>query len=126
MSSPIPNEANVPVPLRQHSVTSGAPEEMFSPTSAAAWALSTMHNFGAAAPPHNTANRPDVKALTGTRLFNGAVCNGGPGPTQQSNTNAPALTTIGPTTSMKESASSSSAVSWGNLQVHQVYSVSWK
>lgn len=43
--------------------------EFFSPTSAAAWALSTLHNFGAAAPIENT-QRPTTDTLTCTRLFN--------------------------------------------------------
>lgn len=58
----------------RHSATSGAPEEMFSPTSAAALtltALSNLHNFGAAAP-HDTENRGSSDSLTGTRLFNGS------------------------------------------------------
>mmetsp|Transcript_25331 Transcript_25331/g.59296 ORF Transcript_25331/g.59296 Transcript_25331/m.59296 type:complete len:459 (+) Transcript_25331:208-1584(+) len=48
---------------------SSTAEELFSPTSAAAWALSTLHNFGAAAPNDN-GSRPSTDSLIGTRLFN--------------------------------------------------------
>jgi hypothetical protein len=44
------------------------PQELFSPTSAAAWALSTLHNFGAATSA-DTAPRLSGDSLTGTRLF---------------------------------------------------------
>jgi len=59
-SSPVPNP----------NVTASNPNagDLFSPTSAAAWALSTLHNFGAAAP--NDGSRPTADSLTGTRLFN--------------------------------------------------------
>lgn len=41
-------------------------EEMFSPTSAAALALSTLHHFGA----ERDSRRPSAESLKGTRLFN--------------------------------------------------------
>jgi hypothetical protein len=41
-------------------------DEMFSPTSAAALALSTLHHFGA----DRGSQRPSAEALKGTRLFN--------------------------------------------------------
>lgn len=62
-SSPVPNPTT--------SATNGSGEVLFSPTSAAAWALSTLHNFGAAAPTDN-GTRPSTDSLTGTRLFNNA------------------------------------------------------
>lgn len=60
-SSPVPN------PNVTANGTNGG--DLFSPTSAAAWALSTLHNFGAAAP-NDTRSRPTTDSLTGTRLFN--------------------------------------------------------
>ncbi|KAG7341510.1 E2F/DP family winged-helix DNA-binding domain containing protein [Nitzschia inconspicua] len=115
MASPAPNKQSVC--LSRHSVTSGAPEEMFSPTSAAAWALSTMHNFGAAAPPHNTTIRPSVEALTGTRLFNSAARSSG---TIKASMDSSTATTQRPTTFMK--GNSSSTISWGELKIHRVNS----
>mmetsp|Transcript_49133 Transcript_49133/g.55681 ORF Transcript_49133/g.55681 Transcript_49133/m.55681 type:complete len:485 (+) Transcript_49133:221-1675(+) len=54
-------------------INNGNGSDLFSPTSAAAWALSTLHNFGAAAPNDN-GQRPTTDSLTGTRLFkNGCV-----------------------------------------------------
>ena len=60
-----------PVPNPNASASNGSREVLFSPTSAAAWALSTLHNFGAAAPTDN-GPRPSTDSLTGTRLFNNA------------------------------------------------------
>jgi len=60
-SSPVPN------PNVTSNDANGS--DLFSPTSAAAWALSTLHNFGAAAP-NDTRSRPTTDSLTGTRLFN--------------------------------------------------------
>lgn len=62
-SSPVPNPN-----VTNHNNSGG---DLFSPTSAAAWALSTLHNFGAAAPNDNGL-RPTTDSLTGTRLFNNA------------------------------------------------------
>jgi hypothetical protein len=115
MASPVPSKQ--PVIHRQHSVTSGAPEELFSPTSAAAWALSTMHNFGAAAPPHNETTRPNAKALTGTRLFNGAVSNG-----NGTNMTEPNVDSVTPSSSFN--GNPTATISWGDLQVQDAKSVS--
>lgn len=60
-----------PVPNPNATANNGSAEVLFSPTSAAAWALSTLHNFGAAAPTEN-GQRPSTDSLTGTRLFNNA------------------------------------------------------
>lgn len=60
-SSPVPNPN-----LTSNNSNGG---DLFSPTSAAAWALSTLHNFGAAAP-NDSGSRPTTDLLTGTRLFN--------------------------------------------------------
>jgi len=60
-------------------VNNGNGSDLFSPTSAAAWALSTLHNFGAAAPNDN-GQRPTTDSLTGTRLFKN-----GSGDTKSSN-----------------------------------------
>ena len=53
--------------------------EMFSPTSTAALALSTLHKFGAdqanSASSNNEARTSSVSTLKGTRLFNGAPSN---------------------------------------------------
>jgi hypothetical protein len=113
MESPVPSKH-----ISQHSLTSGAPEEMFSPTSAAAWALSTMHHFCAATSPHSKTTRPKVNALTGTRLFNGTVIDG----TTKVDTHGSCLPiSQAPVGSTKSSATGT--ITWGNLQVHPVLSV---
>jgi len=73
-TSPVPN-SNVTANnnTNNNNDNNGGTGDLFSPTSAAAWALSTLHNFGAAAPSDNgNGPRPttDSLQLTGTRLFN--------------------------------------------------------
>jgi hypothetical protein len=121
MESPVPCKQHI----CQHTLTSGAPEEMFSPTSAAAWALSTMHHVGASASPplHNNAPRPNVKALTGTRLFNSGVGNGTTR-MKSKGTNLPSSLTIFPQAPVAPmSITATEAITWGNLSVHPVVSV---
>ena len=60
-----------PMPNSNSTANNANGGDLFSPTSAAAWALSTLHNFGAAAPSDN-GPRPTTDSLTGTRLFNNA------------------------------------------------------
>lgn len=60
-SSPVPNPTT--------GTSTNIRGDLFSPTSAAAWALSTLHNFGAAAPNDTENPRPTTESLTGTRLF---------------------------------------------------------
>ena len=63
------SSSSSPVPNPNLTATNNTGEDLFSPTSAAAWALSTLHNFGAAAPNENGL-RPTADSLIGTRLFN--------------------------------------------------------
>jgi hypothetical protein len=72
------------MPNPNATANSSGGEALFSPTSAAAWALSTLHNFGAAAPTDN-GSRPTTDSLTGTRLFNNA------GVTNSDSSRTPAL-----------------------------------
>jgi hypothetical protein len=66
------SSSSSPIPSSNVTTNNSNGGDLFSPTSAAAWALSTLHNFGAAAPNENGA-RPTTDALTGTRLFNAGV-----------------------------------------------------
>lgn len=101
-------------------------KDLFSPTSAAAWALSTLHNFGAAAPTDN-GERPATDSLTGTRLFNNVTGNmkninpatqGGTltGSAADSNRKIPAITTVSASVSATKGAATP-AVSWGQTNV---------
>jgi hypothetical protein len=114
MESPVPSKQHI----SQHSVTTGAPEEMFSPTSAAAWALSTMHHFVVATSPQSKTTRPNGNSLTGTRLFNGAASNS---TTKVDNDDSSLPISQAPVGLKKSSAAGS--ITWGNLQVHPVVSV---
>lgn len=66
------SSSSSPMPNPNATSNNAGGEVLFSPTSAAAWALSTLHNFGAAAPNEN-GSRPTTDSLTGTRLFNNSV-----------------------------------------------------
>jgi len=104
-SSPVPN------PTVSSNNTNGG--DLFSPTSAAAWALSTLHNFGAAAPNDN-GPRPTTDSLTGTRLFNNV------GVTSADSTRIP-VTTLEPNQAAHCSISAvhtqaTAGISWGQPQ----------
>eukprot|EP00531_Pseudo-nitzschia_arenysensis_P010227 CAMPEP_0116126608 /NCGR_PEP_ID=MMETSP0329-20121206/6419_1 /TAXON_ID=697910 /ORGANISM="Pseudo-nitzschia arenysensis, Strain B593" /LENGTH=432 /DNA_ID=CAMNT_0003620695 /DNA_START=228 /DNA_END=1526 /DNA_ORIENTATION=- len=90
-------------------------EVLFSPTSAAAWALSTLHNFGAAAPSDN-GPRPSTDSLTGTRLFN----NAGVASTDPIHTPAVTSGTNQPSQTMQSGISAvhtqTAGVTWGQTQ----------
>jgi hypothetical protein len=86
---------------------------MFSPkTSAAVMALSSLHNFGAAAPTPTA--RPTADSMTGTRLFN----QGGGGGAKPSD--SPPMPSEGYT----PAPYAHGAVTWGNFHVHPVEPVS--
>jgi hypothetical protein len=98
--------------------------DLFSPTSAAAWALSTLHNFGAAAP-NDSGSRPTTDSLTGTRLFNNV------GVTSADSTRIPVATSEpnqpSQATHCAISVSQTQAtpgVTWGQPQFQQLNNVS--
>jgi hypothetical protein len=109
--------------------------DLFSPTSAAAWALSTLHNFGAAAPANDNGQRPTTDSLTGTRLFNNGSVD--PKETLEASNESDEVSNsinnfVGTTiTAEKEPAMSglatsyaTTAVSWGQPQFQQPNNVS--
>mmetsp|Transcript_16667 Transcript_16667/g.45796 ORF Transcript_16667/g.45796 Transcript_16667/m.45796 type:complete len:450 (-) Transcript_16667:617-1966(-) len=103
-----------PLPNATENSTSGG--DLFSPTSAAAWALSTLHNFGAAAPNDNGGLRPTAGSLTGTRLFKSSGEASADSTTPPNITSAPnqiKSTAIGASGS---STQPTSGVSWGENQ----------
>lgn len=104
--------------------------DLFSPTSAAAWALSTLHNFGAAAPPNDSGQRPTTDSLTGTRLFNNG--SGNPKATLEATNESdkvsnPINNSVGTITSTEKELAMSglaashatTAVTWGHPQFQQ-------
>jgi hypothetical protein len=84
-----------------------------------------MHHFGTAASPqpHTKTARPNVGALTGTRLFNG----GGVEATTRKNTECSILPSSSTNFSQAPMApaknSGTGSITWGNLHVHPLVSV---
>ena len=117
------SSSSSPVPNQNVAANNNTGGDLFSPTSAAAWALSTLHNFGAAAP-NDTGARPTTDSLIGTRLFNNADATSAdaprvpaetPGPKQINNA---ADVMPGPTTQ------AAASVTWGQPQFQHPNNVS--
>jgi len=106
-------------------INNGNGSDLFSPTSAAAWALSTLHNFGAAAPNDNV-QRPTTDSLTGTRLFKN-----GSGDTRSSNPKAAleASTEYAKVSNQINSAETSTSTTYGRamsgVAAHATTAVTW-
>ena len=118
-----PKKSSSPMPTSNGAATNAGGEVLFSPTSAAAWALSTLHNFGAAAPTDN-ASRPSTESLTGTRLFNnGVVTSSGSAATPVTSSSANlSAQTLHP--GIVANTQPTTGVTWGQTQMQHRASVS--
>lgn len=107
-SSPLPNPN-----VAANANTGG---DLFSPTSAAAWALSTLHNFGAAAPNDNGGPRPTADSLTGTRLFNNSGAPSNDSTSPPTTTSAPIQTDSAVIGLPASNIQATNGVTWGQTQ----------
>lgn len=109
--------ASSPLPNPNVAANANAGGDLFSPTSAAAWALSTLHNFGAAAPNDNGGPRPTADSLTGTRLFNNLGAPSADSTRPPTTTSAPNQTNSTVIGVLASNTQATSGVTWGQTQL---------